>query len=300
MTPSRFDVPHASTFALSITRALALQLHESLSALTTAPLDVANIHRLEDLPGVYQLFLDDRSVYIGKADKSLPKRLLKHQRKIEGRQSVDGEGLGHRMSFRCLYVNEDLHAIAPERMLIQRLKIEGLATWNHNGFGNNDPGKNRDTSIVKEAHFDRAYPIDLDRIVTLQTHDKETSFDNIAEVMDYLKKSLPYLFRYPTKGPDYQELKQLKLSATDFHLEETQLARDWLSLIAEQLPPSWLITALPGYIICYKDPSPEAYESRLGSWRAGTVPAYFQPHQPRFDHGNKVIEEEFTTDEDLS
>ncbi|MEE1623005.1 GIY-YIG nuclease family protein [Zafaria sp. J156] len=59
------------------------------------------------------LFHDQNPVYVGKADKSLRQRLLKHYKKLSGRKSKSHESLLDRIHFKCLYVMEDLNALAP-------------------------------------------------------------------------------------------------------------------------------------------------------------------------------------------
>ncbi|MFJ6232461.1 hypothetical protein ACIQH0_00045 [Streptomyces griseus] len=60
------------SFTLSITKALGDQLAANLATLTRAPLSDTSFGQLLERPGVYQLYLHDAFVYVGKADKSLP------------------------------------------------------------------------------------------------------------------------------------------------------------------------------------------------------------------------------------
>jgi len=148
----------SAEFRLSITRALADQLVTSLASLSPESLTQSALEALPHRAGVYQLYLADKMVYVGKADPSLPKRLTKHFWKLSGRENVDIADTG----FTCLFVDEDLHAVAPERLLIDRFKADGKAPWNFNGFGNNDPGQQRDTTMFDSEHFDMIFPAGLD------------------------------------------------------------------------------------------------------------------------------------------
>ena len=143
--------PQASAeFKLSITRAMADQLAEALSRLQRAPLTPASLVDVQPRPGVYKLFLHDQRVYEGKPAKSIPSRFNNHLRKLSGLSNIRLDDIG----FQCLYVQEDLEAAAPEKMLIKIYRDQGGAPWNTNGFGNKDLGRNRDHSLVKSNHFD--------------------------------------------------------------------------------------------------------------------------------------------------
>ncbi|MGV9319800.1 GIY-YIG nuclease family protein [Streptomyces sp. NPDC003660] len=120
-----------------------------------------SILQLSQRPGVYQLYLGDDFVYVGKAETSLPSRLRQHLRKISGRRSITPSD----MTFSCLYVAEDFSAMAPEQLLINHRRDLSEIPWNNNGFGNRDPGRQRDHTALKPTHFDALYPIDLDRPV---------------------------------------------------------------------------------------------------------------------------------------
>ena len=150
----------SADFKLSITRALADQLADALSRLNAAPLTSEQLSALQQRPGVYELFVRGRRVYVGKASVSVPARLGNHLRKLSGRRDI----VLSDMSFQCLYVDEDLDAAAPEKMLIKKYRDQrdqDGAPWNTNGFGNKDPGRNRDHSLVKANHFDAEHPINL-------------------------------------------------------------------------------------------------------------------------------------------
>ncbi|MFG2182099.1 GIY-YIG nuclease family protein [Streptomyces abikoensis] len=111
-------------FRLSITKALGDQLAEALTTLGRAPLNEENLSKLEERPGVYQLYVNDAFVYVGKADrkhKGLPGRLRNHLRKLSGRGNLDLADV----TFSCLYVDEDFSALAPEQLLINHYKERG-------------------------------------------------------------------------------------------------------------------------------------------------------------------------------
>ena len=244
----------SADFRLSITKALGDQLSSALRELVPASLADEALDGLKSEPGVYQLYRDGSLVYIGKADKSLPDRLRQHQRKISGRQNIAAAEI----AFTCLYVAEDFTAVAPETLLIKHYQGDGQAPWNNNGFGNKDPGHNRDTTVVEANHFDAYFPIDLGAEVELRPGGQP-----ISQLLDSLKRELPYLLRYD---------KALK-AKTGIATTETVVpagkatARELFKLVIETLPAGWQLTALPGYAILYKESKPDAYNSALSWWR---------------------------------
>lgn len=250
--PSLFDRPDAE-FKLSITRALADQLETALRALTPAPLTEDMIASLSPVPGIYQLFDGEELVYVGKASKSLVQRLSKHLVKLAGR-GVEG------IRFDCLYVDEDLEASAPEKMLIRRYKESGLAVWNTNGFGNNDPGAKRDLTAVKINHFDKLHPIDLDYSIELSQDAVKKG--TVAAALKDIKKRAPYLLRFQKTTPTV--LGKARLSGSGV---STRSVAEWIPRIVEALPEGWQATALPGYVILYEVSDPSQYLSSTRYWR---------------------------------
>ena len=195
--------PFSKQFRLSITKALGDQLAEELANLTPAPLTEKNIVKLDhqahtealgSKSGVYHIYqrppgtAENKLVYVGKADNSLSSRLEKHRTKISGRTKISLE----QISFKCLYVDEDFSAVAPEKLLIKKYKQVGGVPWNANGFGNNDPGRNRDRTTLKKNHFDVLHPIDLGR----QIQGIESGRTTLESLLSNTKKALPYNFRY--------------------------------------------------------------------------------------------------------
>ncbi|MFD0272678.1 Eco29kI family restriction endonuclease [Kitasatospora sp. NPDC059646] len=241
-------------FRLSITKALGDQLADALSHLGRAPLADENLAQLDDRPGVYQLYLDGDFVYVGKADKTLPGRLRNHLRKLSGRRNIDLADV----AFSCLYVAEDFSALAPEQLLISHHKEMGNIPWNNNGFGNKDPGRQRDSTILKNNHFDVVFPIDLDRPVEgLVPGDT-----SLHAFLKALKGGLPYNFRYaepPRSKSSFVTVPHGGLSANDA-----------FRMLSEALPEAWQVAALMGYVIMYGD-SPNEYKSAWRYFRSGTV-----------------------------
>lgn len=234
-----------SEFRLSITRALGDQLSEALGKLTPTPLTVETIAEVAVRGGVYQLYLLGKLVYVGKADSNLRDRIGVHRRKISGRKNISVDDMG----FIAMYVDEDLSAVAPETLLIKRHRGTGELPWNFNGFGNKDPGRQRDTSAVEESHFDALYPANLD----LPCDELSEGTYSVAEVLLKLKSALPYTFRF--QGGNKSVASMLtKYHETEVHIPQGPITADEaLGLVAERMSADWQITALPGYVIMYEE-----------------------------------------------
>ncbi|MET9973857.1 GIY-YIG nuclease family protein [Streptomyces microflavus] len=242
------------SFTLSITKALGDQLAADLAKLTRTPLTRTSIGQLSERPGVYQLYLHGDFVYVGKAEKSLPRRLRQHLKKISGRLGIAPSD----MTFSCLYVAEDFSALAPEQLLINHHKDLGEIPWNNNGFGNRDPGRQRDHTALKPTHFDALYPIDLDRPV----EDLVAGETNLRDLLETLKKALPYNIRYAKSGD---------LGSTTFVVTDEDLSLDTLLIrISAAASSGWQITALGGYVVMYED-NPTEYASASRYYRGGQM-----------------------------
>lgn len=243
----------AADFKLSITRALGDQLADKLSQLTPAPLTTEATDDLRARPGVYELYLHGRRIYVGKASGTLPQRLNNHLRKLSGRSNIRVEDV----SFLCLYVDEDLEAAAPETLLIKKYKDDGGVAWNFNGFGNKDPGRNRDGSVVKAKHFDALYPIDLSHAVNSASPGEQS----VEEALAAVKKDLPFNLRYASDKPSKVDLAKAALEMPAGPMR----VRDFLPGLIDALPTGWQATALPGYVILYRET--KDYGSARLIWR---------------------------------
>lgn len=267
-------------FRLSITRALGDQLAEALDKLTPISLTQSNLdllekraedERLASKSGVYQLYQQGELVYVGKADKSLSMRLGNHLRKISGRRNISIDD----MSFKCLYVAEDFSAVAPEKLLIKKYKANGYIPWNANGFGNKDPGRNRDNTTLKANHFDILFPIDLSMAVE-GLHSGEY---RLHELLQAVKSGLPYNFRYD----ENLSLKDIVLWISS----DRMLADEVFRLIAATLPEDWQISALGGYAIMYGDKRKD-YPSAQRYYRGTEVVDHQPAALPVSDQGEEL------------
>ncbi len=247
-----------------------------------APLSAEYLkEEIQHRPGVYQLYVDDELVYVGKASKSLRDRLDVHRKKISGRVNISLEQVG----FVCLYVDEDLDAAAPEKLLIKRYRAKGEAPWNTMGFGNKDPGRNRDKTLVKAKHFDARYPINTGLTVDGLTPGKQT----LGPVLTAAKSALPYTFRFltmPKSKVPHTSLRDVPVTVPDTKMDTVSFLR----FVLESLPDGWQATELPGYVILYPDFEDLASATRY--WRAtnGSVEPF--EGQGRLDEKGEVADQD--------
>ncbi|MEU4417827.1 caspase, EACC1-associated type [Nocardia salmonicida] len=231
-----------------------------LAAQPIQRLTASALSRVDDRPGVYQLYTtsaygEHARVYAGKADRSVSERLRYHQRKIQGRRNIDIDGV----SFNYLLLDDDLAYISPEFLLQRRIHELGeTVPWNNIGFGNRDPGRQRDIARLKNRHFDALYPIDLSWPVRTDGSAEQIS---AATFVARLKSELPYVFRYGFRD----------LALEDFLVElpEGHLSADGaFRLLAQALGESWQITAMLGYVVMYQERErqyPNAFRYYVGA-----------------------------------
>lgn len=249
-------------FEFDLPCALLRDLTQLLDGMGSASLDKATVEEsIPEAQGVYQLFLDDTLVYIGKTDSEagLRKRLTRHARKIQHREKLDPA----RVSFKAVRIFV-FTAVDLEQQLIKHYsgREDGLA-WTNSGFGANDPGRKRDTTKLKENHFDVRYPINIK--VGLGATATPGDF-TVADVLAKLKEEVPYVVRFENNGRrarmPHVDLETARITIPVGH----PTAEDILGLIATALP-EWQITVLPGYIIIYREH--QNYPHALKWWARG-------------------------------
>lgn len=226
-------------FEFDLPGALLARLIEVLDGLDTAPLNNANLQGVPEEQGVYQLLLDDHLVYVGKTDAEagLHKRLTRHARKIMHRVGLDPS----RVCFKAVRIFV-FTAVDLESDLIHHYGGVRAIDWNGSGFGSNDPGRQRDTTKIDPKNYDARFPIDIDREMAFAIDIGETP----ASALVRLKDALPYTFRYQRSHADFEITKLAALSGP-------LTPRSAIRHIVEALPQGWQATALPGYIILYKE-----------------------------------------------
>lgn len=242
MTRSMPEKPFAP-FDFDLGQAVTSQLVTAFGALSIGELNRSVLASVSPLPGVYQLFLDDTLMYVGKAEKSVAERLEEHRWNLSGRKNISGDALG----FKALYIHKNWAPSAHEDVLIRHFRAEGSCEWNLTGLGNHDPGRNREDTITEDSHFDGMYPIN--------EHFRPEGFPADSypalQLLLKLKQSLPYIFRYEsdsyrTGSPKYNHIS-VTLPSGDM------TACEILAVVVQAFPQGWQATFLPGRAILYEE-----------------------------------------------
>lgn len=235
-------------FEFDLPAALLERLVSLFAAMTPGALNEETVQNVPEAQGVYQLFLNDELVYVGKTDAEagLKKRLLRHARKIRSRRNLAPEDVTFKAVRVYVFTAMDL-----EDMLIKHYRGRHIPpSWNLSGFGANDPGRNRDGSRLKADHFDILYPIDLELPIT---HRFELFSIPVASLLGFMKEELPYTIRYANAGGNSRQPHPDLEAASITLTETTGTVRELLRRAKRALGADWQITALPGYIIVYKE-----------------------------------------------
>jgi hypothetical protein len=245
----RFDLPIAVTEQLvaQLDRMEASPLtDEELKRLADYQNKLAEVQKLPKIrQGVYVIYLDGKAVYAGKADK-LRDRLGDHKFKLGGRRNIDMA----RMGFKCLLLEASWSTGANESLLIEHYRSKGQCEWNLNGFGINDPGKNRDGSIPNA--FDTNFPINEDCEVN-GVNDEET----VGKLLAKLKTQLPFLLRFALNA----ETEKVKLNLKGV----PRTAKDVLVKVAKTLGKDWQLMMFKGCITLYRNNRRYEYGKQLCS-----------------------------------
>jgi len=239
--PKFFDL-----FAIDLQHVVSVEIRVAFHQLVPVKLNQSNLDKLRQheqenpraAKGLYILHHKDKPCYVGKAERSLAKRLQEHLIKLGARLNIAVKDV----SFRCLYLDENWSALAHEASLIEQMG----SPWNNNGFGNNDPGRKRDSTELGKTHFDRLHPINPDIALGLSPGNY-----TVHDALSAVKKDLPYLLRYETKIDD-QSLTTADHQKTKLIVTSGDTASTLLGKAVDALGPSWQVTFLFGYVIFYQ------------------------------------------------
>jgi hypothetical protein len=238
-------------FEFDLPEALLGKLVQVFADLVPAGLTQESLANIPDAQGVYQLYLDDELVYIGKTDaeSGLRKRLERHSQKVRHRERLDP----NRVSFKAVRILV-FTAMDLETQLIDHFGGVSKVPWNNSGFGSNDPGKNRDTTVFKKDHYDFQYPIDINISLGIEMPPAKSAADVLAEV----KNALPYVFRFETAKPNSKTPhSDYSSSMIEAAITAGHTAKEIVELIVGALPAGWKATKLPSHLILYKNDSRE-------------------------------------------
>lgn len=234
-------------FEFDLPGALLARLVATLDAMQRAPLKTDILDKIPETQGVYQIFLDEQLVYIGKTDAEagLCQRLRRHHRKTQHRIGLDTA----RLSFKAVRIYV-FTAVDLETQLINHYGGRSKVVWNGSGFGSNDPGRERDTTKYKNEHFDLKYPIDIDLEIAMKRATSKVADDILAA----LKEALPYVFRYQSAGKKSRKAHaDLCTTKVSIPSRGPYTTRSVTINVVSQLPRGWQATLLPSHVILYKE-----------------------------------------------
>jgi hypothetical protein len=233
------------TLEFDLPSALLTQLVELFDSMPSESLAESKLNEVPEEQGVYQLFLDKKLVYIGKTDAEagLKKRLSRHCEKIKNRFGLKPGMVKFKAVRIYVFTAMDL-----ETQLIDHYKNAlGKLDWQNSGFGSNDPGRKRDAG--KPGIFDSTFQIDIDIPFNPQL---VTGTISVADALNRLKRIVPYVVRFErvkTGKAPHDDL----LAASITICNGIDTPRKLLEEVKKAIGADWQITALPGYVIIYKE-----------------------------------------------
>lgn len=244
--------PPFARFDFDLAPALLAQLVAAFDALAIGSLTQTLLDQMPPQQGVYQLYLADKLMYIGKADDSLPKRLGEHLWNLTGRKNVDVRELG----FKCLMMHPGWMPSTHEDILIRHYEKVAPCEWYRLGLGNHDPGRNREGT--KTAKYDRRYPIKEDFVPPGVV----VGDWNARELLRHVKEALPYIFRYETDDPKQWRKGSGKYNGLTVHVPQADLPMTrLLQVIVDTFSKGWQTTFFPGRVILYEENKTYAHQT---------------------------------------
>jgi hypothetical protein len=217
-----------------------ITIFDGMDAASLSPNDTALIPNAQ---GVYQLFHCGKLVYVGKTDAQagLRLRLTRHAWNIKSRHNLDVS----EMEFKAVQVLV-FSAMDLETSLISHYRRKRQPpVWNGSGFGNNDPGRRRDTTVLKQDGFDALYPINIDVEIVVGWQAGASA----QTALSSLSAAVPYTIRYEKDDAAVAELA----SAAPLPLAQPTTVRQAIIQILSALPSGWQGTRLPGRVIIYRE-----------------------------------------------
>ena len=232
-------------FEFDLPSALLTRLITVLDGMDRGPLSPAHVSAgVPEAQGVYQLFHHDKLVYIGKtdADSGLKRRLERHALTILSRHNLDVAN----MSFKAVRVLV-FSAMDLETALINHYKEQGYPSpWNGSGFGSNDPGRNRDSTALRQDGFDANYPININLPLDLSG---VTEPRPAPQFLAKLSADLPYTLRHEKTEVGLTALRAAVVAPARTILTMREVMMQLVAL----LPRGWQATKLSGRVILYHE-----------------------------------------------
>lgn len=246
----------AGEFEFDIATPLFRQIQAAFAEVDFAELSPLGLAALEGRPAVYGLEHGGQLVYVGKADEDVRSRLRKHRRLLMGRSNM----VPDQVRFRCVYLARTWDPFKPEGYLIRHYRTREFPGWNGQGFGSNDPGRNRDHTDLGEGHWHVRFPLDPDWPCDEITAGRY----EMLELLTAVKESCPFWVRFQghRQGRGADSPQQHAEARTDFQAAAPvdvpargMAAKDLLLLAVQALPrpDEWQLTQLPSHLLLYKE-----------------------------------------------
>ena len=231
---------HSGHFDLDIPHALHKQLVKKFDRLAPEPISQLTVTDVPNDMGVYGLTYGGGLVYVGKAS-DLRRRFMEHRTKVGGRENITTADVG----FKCLTVNRNWSAYAPEAILISALQ----PIWNGSGFGNHDHGRNRELTTKPPEGFDAQFPIRLDWPCTHLAAGPYAAL----ELARWLKAQLPYLLRYEPSAGRTWHTGHKDFDNVVVTLPHSGMRADEVIRLLVGALPGWQATAFASHVILYRE-----------------------------------------------
>jgi hypothetical protein len=238
-------LPGYVEFEFDLPSALLARLIDVLDGMERGPLSPAHVGAaVPEEQGVYQLFHNDKLVYVGKTDaeSGLKRRLERHSLTILSRHRLDVA----EMSFKAVRVLV-FSAMDLETALINHYKALGSPSpWNNSGFGSNDPGRIRDFTALKADGFDANYPINIDLPIDL---DGLRGPMAAPQFLARLSGRVPYTLRHEKTVAALASLRAMTVLLP----QEANTMRGVMTHLVANLSPGWQATKLSGRVVLYQE-----------------------------------------------
>jgi hypothetical protein len=223
--------------------ALLQQIVAEFEAMEAALLLPNHTSEIPDAQGVYQLYHAGKLVYVGKTDGNagLRRRLSRHAWTIKSRHNLDVADVAFKAVQVLVFSAMDLETA----LIAHYRELRQPPAWNGSGFGNNDPGRERDTTAVRPDSFDGLYPINIDDEILVDWVLGESAL----QVLAHLNASVPYRIRHMRTREAIAQLQTSEVKP----LAQPTTARRVIEAVCNALPPGWQGTRLSGRIILYRE-----------------------------------------------
>jgi hypothetical protein len=254
MTLIHSSSPGCGEFEFDLVTALFRQIVEAFSQVTPVPLTIENVTGVGRRSGLYGLIHKKQTVYVGKADDDVHSRLAKHRKQLTGRLGIVPEAV----EFRCLYLAESWDPFKPEDTLQAELK----PAWNEKGFGPNDPGRNRDHTVLLDDNWHVLFPLDPG----WACQDIGPGVYAVLALLRKVASSAPFWVRfqgnrrssrdqttaqYEQAQRDFSAASEVAVPRSGMTVQELLL----LTINALPEPHRWQLTRLPSHLLLYREES---------------------------------------------